>query len=204
MIRARMAGQTGTLATGTLEIGTLAMLPGALAVTGCVTPGPPVYQPSTARFAPNDDVAVLLAPPAVNAPVGSQVVLVAGVRAGDGLLRGSRRLEWSLAPGSAGQFVNVGDVGVIDWLMGDLTIPRIQDPHQALGLTLRRPERLVLPGGAQPVAVLAGQGWISVYSAVPGTSMVTVFAPDVVDPAGRVQTAVVTGSAPHWAFPPRP
>jgi uncharacterized repeat protein (TIGR01451 family) len=184
--------------TGARRLGRLcplAMLLAAVAVSGCagIQSGPPVYQPSVPGFRPDDDVAVLLAPRDATVPVGSQVVLVAGVRAGDGFLRGSRRLEWSIGPGSVGSFANVGDAGLVDWMMGDLTLPRIQAPNAALGLTLRRREHLILPGGAPPVDVQPGQGWISVVSFVPGNTAVTVFAPDVVVPGGRTQTTIL-----HW------
>jgi uncharacterized repeat protein (TIGR01451 family) len=146
------------------------------------------------------DVAVTIAPNQVVAPVGSEVVLLASVRGADGYLHTSRRLEWSIAPGSVGLFVTVGQFGFVDWLLSDLTIPRKISNTYAIGTTVRNPQQV--GRGGPPTAVLPGQGWISVGSPIEGDSVVTVAAPEVVVPAGRAQSAVIHWIDARFSFPP--
>jgi len=109
--------------------------------------GPPPANAPPPRFLdepggqlPSDAVAVMLRPRDTVAPVGSEVVLVAGVRSPDNYLRTNSRLEWSLAAGSVGNFVEVGGGGFLDWLQGDL--PKKVDCTYAVGATSRFPLRL--------------------------------------------------------------
>jgi uncharacterized repeat protein (TIGR01451 family) len=127
------------------------------------------------------------------APIGSQVVLVAGVVGPDGYLRTNRRLEWSLAPGTVGQFVAVQQGGFSDFLVGDFTRPRKITNTYAVGSTSRRCERISRGTGnpADDIVVAPGQGWITVSSPVEGTSHVTVHAPDVVCPNAAMQSATI-------------
>jgi len=184
----------------------------AVAVSGCAEFRLPRIDPSGERlFAapsaptgrPDDLVAVLLAPQRTVAPVGSQVVLLAGAAAGDGYLRTNRRLEWSIAPGSVGQFVSVGEAGWADPLLGDFNRPRKVTNTFAIGSTSRRQERVGLgPGFAGPVCVRPGQGWITVTSPIEGTSHLLVVAPEVVAACGRSQSAVIHWIDAQFGFPP--
>ena len=140
---------------------------------------------------PWDDVAVDLQPRETVAPVGSEVVLMAGVCGPDGYLRTNRRLEWSIDPGSVGQFVAVGEDGLVDLLLGDFNRPRKITNVFAIGSTARSNIRLNR-GTCRPeedVYVLRGQGWITLTSAVEGTSHVTVFAPEVYSWDARLKSA---------------
>ena len=142
-----------------------------------------------------DDVAVQLRPQEIVAPVGSEVVLVAGVCGPDGYLRTNRRLEWTIAPGSVGHFVAVEKGGTVDLLLGDFNWPRKIDATYAIGSTSRSNVR-VNRGICSPesnVLVLRGEGWISLTSPVEGTSNVTVLAPEVYQWNARLKSAMV-----HW------
>ena len=153
---------------------------------------------------PWDDVAVDVHPRETVAPVGSEVVLVAGVCGPDGYLRTNRRLEWSIDPGSVGQFVAVGETGLVDLLLGDFNWPRKITNTFAIGSTLRSNVRLNR-GTCRPeenVYVLRGQGWISLTSAVEGTSNVTVFAPEVYTWDARLRSAMIHWVDAQWRFPP--
>jgi uncharacterized repeat protein (TIGR01451 family) len=153
---------------------------------------------------PWDDVSVSLEPHETVAAIGSEVVLVAGVCGSDGYLRTNRRLEWSIDPGSVGQFVAVGENGLIDWLLGDFNRPRKITNIFAIGSTTRTNTRLNR-GTCAPednVYVLRGQGWISLTSTVEGTSHVTVFAPEVYRWDSRIKTGVVHWVDAQWRFPP--
>ena len=153
---------------------------------------------------PWDDVAVQLQPQETVASVGSEVVLIAGVCGPDGYLRTNRRLEWSIDPGSVGQFVAVGESGLVDLLLGDFNRPRKITNTFAIGSTSRSNTRLNR-GACTPeenVYVLRGQGWISLASPIEGTSRVTVVAPEVYRWDARLKSAMIHWVDAQWRFPP--
>jgi len=153
---------------------------------------------------PWDDVSVSLQPRETVAAVGSEVVLIAGVCGPDGYLRTNRRLEWSIDPGSAGQFVAVGETGFVDLLVGDFNRPRKITNTFAIGSTLRANTRLNRGTciAEDSAYVLRGQGWITITSPQEGTSHVTVFAPEVYRWDSRLKSAVVHWVDAQWRFPP--
>jgi len=167
--------------------------------------GPPAdYHDEPGGQLPWDDVAVTLSPRVTVAPVGSEVVLLAGVRGPDNYLRTNRRLQWSVAPGGVGHFVDVGRSGLTDVLLGDFNRPRKIDNTTAIGSTSRWYLRLHRgsPTPADDVYVLAGQGWITVTSPIEGSSYVTVFAPTVYPWDCRTQSATIHWVDAQWRFPP--
>ncbi len=164
----------------------------------------PRYRQEPAGQLPSDDVGVTLSPSVAVAPVGSEVVLLAGVLGPDGYLRTNRRLEWSLAPGGSGHFVAVGRGGLVDLLLGDFNRPRKVDNTFAIGSTSRN--YLQLNRGTSTttddVCVLRGQGWITLTSQIEGTSHVTVYAPEVYAWDCRTRSAVIHWVDAQWRFPP--
>lgn len=159
----------------------------------------PIAQPAVAPpVSPYSDVAAMLSPCSRAAPIGAEVILVAGVRGGDNYLRTNRRLEWWLAPGSVGQFTDIGKNDIEDILVGDFSQPRIISNTSALGDTTRVAERVGQGGG---VYVARGQGWISLRSPVEGVSHVTVVAPSVVIPAERAKSATIYWYDAQYGFP---
>ncbi|MFZ5828904.1 MAG: hypothetical protein ACOY3P_02405 [Planctomycetota bacterium] len=156
---------------------------------------PPSFSDEPGGQLPWDDVAVSLCQQELAAPVGSEVILVAGVLGSDNYLRTNRRLEWSVAPGSVGHFISVGQGDWRDWFVGDFTNSRKIDATYAVGSTLRSNIRLHrgTPTPEDDVHVLAGQGWVSVTSPVEGTSRINVHAPEVYPWDGRTRTATI-----HW------
>ncbi len=164
----------------------------------------PAYRCEPGRPLADDPLAVLLAPRRTVAPVGSEVILVAGVRAGDGYLRTNERLEWSIAPGSVGQFVDVQRNDWTDLLLGDFNRPRKISNTFAIGSTSREYVRLDrgTPTPSDDVCVLRGQGWITVTSPIEGTSHVVVYAPGVVPWDGRLREATIYWIDAQFGFPP--
>lgn len=144
---------------------------------------------------PWDDVAVQIEPRELVAPVGSEIIVIAGVLGPDGYLRTNRRLEWSITPGSVGQFVSVEPGGFTDLLLGDFTWPRIVNATTAIGDTSR--SNILLNRGTPTPEddkyVRRGQGWISLTSPLEGTSYVNVVAPEVYNWDARRKTAII-----HW------
>jgi len=205
------------------RLSTLAMVLCAVAVSGCASLTMPRIDPTGQRFFADppvattpqyvsvpgrqlawDDVAVTLSPRTTVAPIGSEVVLLAGVLGPDQYLRTNRRLEWSLAPGGVGHFVAVGRNGPLDWLLGDFNRPRKVDNTFAVGSTSRYYLRLDrgTPTLSDDVCVLRGQGWITLTSPVEGSSYVVVYAPEVHAWPGRTQMAMIHWVDAQWQFPP--
>src|SRR3989304_4282928 len=153
-------------------------------------PSNPPYQNPPAGALPWDDVALILTPSVTVAPVKSEVILVAGVGAADGYLRAQRRLEWSIAQGSVGQFVDVGKNNFVDVLLGDFNSPRIVTSSFAIGSPSGKDVQLTrgTPSPADDIAVTKGQGWVAITSPIEGTSYVTVVAPDVAGWDARMKT----------------
>ena len=174
-------------------------------------PAPAASDPSNQRYyadpmgkLPWDDVVVLLTPHETVARVGNEVILTAGVGAADGYLRTNRRLEWTIAAGSVGQFVAVEKGGFTDLLVGDFNWPRKVSNTFAIGSTGRSNIRLNR-GTSTPdddVMVLRGQSWITLTSPGEGTSNVTVMAPDVYGWETRIRSARVHGVDAQRQYPP--
>jgi len=164
----------------------------------------PLYREQPGSQLPSDDVAVTLSPHLTVAPVGSEVVLLAGVCGPDGYLRTNRRLEWSLASGGVGHFVAVGGMGPVDLLLGDFNLPRKIDNTFAVGITSRSYLRLNQGTATtdDDTCLQRGQGWITVSSPVEGTSHVTVCAPEVYTWDARTRSATIHWVDAEWRFPP--
>ncbi|HUT11645.1 MAG TPA: hypothetical protein VMY42_14185 [Thermoguttaceae bacterium] len=164
----------------------------------------PQYRCEPGPRSPGDDTAVTLLPPATVAPLGSEVVLLAGVRGPDNCLRPNRRLEWSLDPGGVGHFVAVGKNRTVDLLYGDFNRPRKVDNSYAIGSTSREQVRLTrgTDTAEDDICVLPGQGWITLTSPVEGTSHVTVLAPGVYAWDCRLRAATIHWVDAQWCFPP--
>ncbi len=167
-------------------------------ISGVAPVAAPVAVP--VAVSPYADAAVTLAPAIRAVPIGAEVILVAGVRGGDNYLRTNRRLDWSLAPGSVGQFSDIQGKRFEDYLVADFGRVRIISSTQALGSTGRVAERV---GQGGSVRVASGEGWIGVRSAVEGVTRVTVVAPEVVVPATRARPPRSIGTMLSILFPNR-
>ncbi len=159
---------------------------------------PIAAQPVAVAVSPYKDAAVTLVPCSRVAPVGAEVILVAGVRGGDNYLRTNRRLDWFIAPGSVGQFTDIGGRHFEDYLVGDFARPRIISGNSAIGTTTRISERV---GQGDNIYVARGESWIALRSPVEGVTRVTVAAPEVVVPAERAKTATIYWYDAQYQFP---
>jgi uncharacterized repeat protein (TIGR01451 family) len=169
---------------------------------------PGIYPPQGAPpLAPDSGPAqggISISPSQIIAPVGSEVVMVAGVSAGDAALLGNERVEWTLAPDGVGQFVSPGERGpleVLHWLHG---LPKKVDSRYVINTTLTGPVTLDrgTPTPADDILVQPGQAWVTVSSPTEGTSHVTVFARAVAGWDKRQQTASIYWVDGQWRFPP--
>lgn len=171
-------------------------------------PGPLVYdeepRPSCPHHQLHEMVKVHLTPSKIIAPVGSEVVLLAGVCAADGYRYANQEVEWMLAPGGVGQFIALGRKGPLDWITGFNTWPRKVNSSYAIGTTSSRYLCLTrgTPTPADDLPVERGQAWISVTSPVEGTSFVTAHAPGVKAWDGHTQTSTIQWVDAEFVFPP--
>ncbi len=147
---------------------------------------------------------ISVSPSQVIAPVGSEVVMIASVTGSEGYLLTRERVEWMLAPDSAGEFLSAGQrrpLDVFDWWYG---FPMKINTRFAVNTTLTAPMTLDrgTPTPADDMLVQSGQAWVSVTSPTEGTSRVTVFAPDMYGWDRRQQTATIYWIDAQWRFPP--
>ncbi len=139
-------------------------------------------------------------PTRVIAPVGSEVVLAAGVGDQQGQFLSGEQIQWLLSQGGVGEIVALGDPGGL--------IPigptRKVDNDFAITTASRRTFRLTrgTPTPVDDLTILRGQAWITLTSPVEGISYVTAFAPDVrAWDLRRDRTQVIWVDA-QWVFPP--
>ncbi len=115
------------------------------------------------------------------APVSSEVILVGGVVGSDNHYETNARIDWTIQEGSVGEFIDVEKSSWASLLIGDRTKPERVSPTYARTSTLRK--GLVLNRGTtettDDVTVESGQSWVSLTSAVEGTTYISAYAPAV-------------------------
>ncbi|HEV3339844.1 MAG TPA: DUF11 domain-containing protein [Pirellulales bacterium] len=197
----------------------LAMLGWLTSLFGCASGRLPMIDPSGERFfvagpvtrnsepprpQRHDPVGIELTPSRIIAPVGCEVVLLAGVCGPDGYMQARQSVEWMLAPGGVGQFLTVGHRGPLDWLVGFHSGPRKVDNTYAVGTTSSSYLCLTrgTPTPEDDLPVERGQAWVAVTSPVEGVSYVTAYAPGVKAWDSHTQTATIHWIDAEFAYPP--
>lgn len=148
---------------------------------------------------------IQLTPMRVVAPVGGEVVLLAGICGPDGYLVNREPLEWMLSPDSVGTFIEVGDdkLGTLTSLFH--RTPKIEklDVDFARGRTSSK--RTVITRGTpncnDDIELREGQTWLSVSSPSEGVSRITVLAPDSEIWDRRRLTSTIYWVDAQWEFP---
>ena len=144
-------------------------------------------QPKKQHFIPNPNGRktagqsgqLLMTPSRIVAPVGSEVVVLAGICGADGYFVKNQPLEWMLSNDSAGQIIEVG--GMHHSTFNKLVSPNAKkfDGQYAWGRTGLKP--LVLTRGTptpvDDIQLLEGQTYLSLSSESPGTTFLTGVAP---------------------------
>lgn len=161
----------------------------------------PVVQAAPAATAIAGDKLVLH-PTRIIAPVGTEVVLLAGV-CSDGYYQKREKIEWHLSRNSVGDFVEIADSG--ECLNYGVFRDRAKkvDATYAVGRTSVRKETLTRgnQNPADDVQVPEGMTWVSVSSPVEGVTRVNAFAPDQKDWSTRKQTANIYWVDSQWTLP---
>lgn len=131
------------------------------------------------------------------APVGSEVVLVAGLCGDDGYLITQQSIEWMLSQDSAGQLVDYNNRGKL-W-----TLAKKLSADYAITRTSCRPETVTrgTPSVTDDIVLKKGQTWVSLTSASEGTSYVTVVASRGENWPQRRQTATIYWVDAQWSMP---
>lgn len=163
--------------------------------------GPFVEVPG--RIGPGDCSEFAVSPLETAASVGTEVILVASVRGQDEYMLTNKRVEWTLAESGVGHFVDFNRAGIMDYLVGDFTRPRKVTDRFVITSTTRDYLRLTR-GTVTPtddVLIRPGQAWVSVTSAVEGTSLVNVHVPCVYGWDRRIQTATIHWVDAQWTLP---
>ncbi len=172
-----------------------------LPITPVVPAGPPNAAAAVVVGAPPGSGYLRVLPAGVLAPVGSEVVLQAGICGASGNLLTNQRVDWTIDRAGVGQF---GDLGGREPLysFSRWNAARLVDPWTAVSSTAAVPLRLTR-GTSHPhddVQIPRGDAWVTVTSAVEGTSRITAYTPSV----GSWNRAVATiyWVDAQWLFPP--
>ena len=144
-----------------------------------------------------------LSPQSMVAPVGSEVVMLAGVVDANGQGVASQRIDWMLSPDSVGQFVTLGNRDSFSIFRCPSDRPRKVSNAFSIGETSSGQFSLTrgTPTPSADVVVQRGQAWITVSSATDGTSHITAFAPHVPAWDLRKQSAIIYWVDAQFSLP---
>lgn len=166
----------------------------AAPVTGAVIPPVAATPQDTLRITPDR----------ILAPVGSEVVLRAGICTTEDFLLTDQKVEWLIARQSAGEIVDLGGKGCCREPLLPWNKPQKFDNQYAIGYTAKVP-LLITRGTADPaddVKIEPGHSWASITSPVEGISNVTAVTSAVDNWATRRATATIYWVDVVWTFPP--
>lgn len=145
-----------------------------------------------------------ITPNRVVAPIGSEVVLAAGVCGKDGFYVMRQPIEWMLAQDGAGQIVAIGQESAYHSSYFLRHSPQKKSPQYALAHTSTI-EQCVDRGTKDPsddIFLKKGQSWISVTSPTEGATHVTVWTPKEHNFDRRRANATIYWVDAVWTFPP--
>lgn len=146
---------------------------------------------------------ILMSPSRIIAPVGSEVVVIAGICGGDGYFVTNQPLEWMLSNDSVGQIIEVG--GLHHPTFNSLVPPEAKkfDGQYAWGRTGLK--RVVLTRGTptpcDDIELAKGQTFVSVSSASPGRTYITGVAPKAEGWDRRRATSMIQWVDALWSTP---
>jgi hypothetical protein len=144
---------------------------------------------------------ILLTPQRIIAPIGGEVVLLAGLCGTDGYLSMGQPLEWMLTGDSVGHIIGVGDDGHSVLAKGPA--PEKLSGVYARGRTSTRPATITRGSrtSRDDVRVGKGQTWITISSPNEGLTRITALAPESDCWDQRHQTATIYWVDARWEFP---
>ncbi|HTN76611.1 MAG TPA: hypothetical protein VL096_15230 [Pirellulaceae bacterium] len=150
-----------------------------------------------------DEGQLQLTPARLVAPVGTEVVLLAGLCGPEKTFVARQPIEWLMSQESVGNFVAVGEDGECSLTRVYKSQPKKTTGGYAVGVSSAA-AATVTRGTPQPnddFHLGRGQAWLSVTSPSEGTSYVTVLAPKAKNWDQRRQTAVIHWVDAQWSLP---
>ncbi len=134
------------------------------------------------------------------APVGSEILLKAGICGADGYLAANQRVDWSITRTGAGQFTEMG-IRDPSQILGWWEAPQKIDEWSATSTTAFVPVSLNsrTPDPNDDVQINRGESWVTLTSATEGTSIVTAYAPAYSE-FNQASAAIYWIDA-QWIFP---
>lgn len=173
---------------------------------GLQLPPPPqarILPPAPEVTIPRKSGRIILTPDEIVAPVGSEVIVMAGLCGNDGHFVIRQPIEWMLSQESVGNFVTVanGPNQLISGVFGKGA--RKISTGFAMGTTSASTKRLTkgTPSPGDDQWVLKGQTWVSLTSPSEGTSFVTTVAPKAEGWDRRRSTAKIHWLDARWQMP---
>lgn len=150
-----------------------------------------------------DEGQLQLTPARLIAPVGTEVVLLAGLCGPDKNFVARQPIEWVLAQESVGHFVAVGEDGECSVTRLYKSQPKKTTGSYAVGVSSASSTDITrgTPQTNDDFHLGRGQAWLSVTSPSEGTSYVTVLAPKATNWDQRRQTAIIHWVDAQWSFP---
>ena len=144
-----------------------------------------------------------ITPDRVLAPVGSEVILKAGLCTRENFLLTDSKVDWLIARDTVGEIVSLGGRG---WKRNPLlpwNKPKKIDNQFGTGYTAKVSLQITR-GTADPsddVHVVPGEAWASITSPVEGTTRITAVAPEIDTWGNRRATATIYWVDVQWTFP---
>ena len=187
------------------------VVPSNLERAAVPSPAAAISPPVTTTFRPTNATVglqrgtsgLLLNPERIVAPVGSQVVLRAGIHGPDGNLLLGHPVQWILSQESVGHFVAVGGENQTVRRLARRPLPRKLSNSFALGRTAFSPQRVTRDTAtvSDDVSLPAGEAWLTLTSTQEGLSRVTAYAPEIQNIGPKQQIATIHWVDSSWSFP---
>ncbi len=159
--------------------------------------------PTRVVAVPNAPDRLLLTPSKIVAPVGSEVVLLAGLCGADGYFVTKQPVEWLLSQESVGNFIDVGedDHPTLSALLH--RTPEKRSSNFAVARTASQAKTITrgTPTVGDDIVLQKGQTWVTLTAASEGISHVTAVATDADNWEQRRQTATIQWVDAQWLLP---
>lgn len=162
------------------------------------------FIPRTDGFkTPGQNGQLVMTPSRIVAPVGSEVVVLAGICGGDGYFVKNQPLEWMLSNDSVGQIIEVGGMHHPNFNKAISPTAKKIDGQNALGRTGLKPLMLTrgTPTPVDDIQLLKGQTFLSLSSESPGTTYLTGVAPAAEGWDRRRASTRIHWVDGNWAIP---
>ncbi|MBC7855014.1 MAG: DUF11 domain-containing protein [Pirellulaceae bacterium] len=174
-----------------------------VAVPVVAVPVAPIQQPPCGPQGCPTGPQLKVCPAQLVAPVGSEVIVTAGLCGPSGYYVTRQPLEWMLAPDGVGQIVQVGKETNNSFATYFRGTPHKVAPNYVRAHTSTTSQVITrgTPSRMDDVALEKGQSWISVTSPTEGTTSITVWAPAEGNWEKRRQTATILWVDAKWRYP---